>query len=53
MKKILTILVLVLGVWVTALAVPAHPGKYRYTQPDGAERVLRVARILSASFGVI
>lgn len=41
MKKILTILVLVLGVWVTALAVPAHPGKYRYTQPDGSVVVLQ------------
>lgn len=35
MKKILTTLLLVLSVSVMALAVPAYPGKYQYTQPDG------------------
>ena len=36
MKKILTTLLLVLSVSVMALAVPAYPGKYQFTQPDGS-----------------
>ena len=41
MKKILTTLLLVLSVSVMALAVPAYPGKYKYTQPDGSVIVLQ------------
>ena len=41
MKKILTTLLLVLSVSVMALAVPAYPGKYKYTQPDGSVLVLQ------------
>lgn len=41
MKKILTTLLLLFGVWSVALAVPAHPGKYKYIQPDGSVLVLQ------------
>ena len=41
MKKILTLLLLLLGVSAVALAVPAYPGKYKYTQPDGSVLVLQ------------
>lgn len=41
MKKILTILLLVLSASFVALAVPAHPAKYKYTQPDGSVIVLQ------------
>ena len=41
MKQILTTLLLVLGVSLSALAVPAFPGKYKYTQPDGSILLLQ------------
>lgn len=41
MKKILTTLLLVLSVSFVALAVPAHPAPFRYTQPDGTVLLLR------------
>lgn len=41
MKKILTTLLLVLSASLVALAVPANPAKYKYTQPDGTVIVLQ------------
>jgi len=40
MKKIILTLALVLGACTVALAIPAKPGKYVYTQPDGTNVVL-------------
>ena len=41
MKKIITLILLVLGASALALAVPALPGKYKYRQPDGTVLTLQ------------
>lgn len=41
MKKLFASLLLLTGLCYLAMAVPAHPGKYTYTQPDGSRIVLQ------------
>ena len=42
MKKLVSIIIALLGVAIIAGAVPARPGKFRYTQPDGSTVMVRL-----------